>query len=246
LPRATRPECWQSSTASSTRAEAALIRLSRLGAVRPIEEVLEGLVRSPAPPAARRPEPGVAPGEKKKPVERSATAADLRSHLIAAVAAQRPLLAGILEQADAIEARAGEILIRMPAGMDAVGRQLERPDAASLLAACAADRVEDPVRVRVVSSTGPLPSSSGPMAVPSSRNSGGAPRPKARPPHTRQGSSDSTAGVARGSLIEKATSEPGVRKLLREFGAQVIDIRPLEPGDIVVVPDDPDVVEDGP
>jgi len=31
------------------------------------------------------------------------------------------------------------------------------------------------------------------------------------------------------SLLEKAKSEPGVKKLLREFGAQVVDIRPLDP-----------------
>ena len=30
-------------------------------------------------------------------------------------------------------------------------------------------------------------------------------------------------------LLEKAKNEPGVKKLLREFGAQVVEIRPLDP-----------------
>ena len=32
----------------------------------------------------------------------------------------------------------------------------------------------------------------------------------------------------RKELLEQARNEPGVKKLLREFGAQVVDIRPLE------------------
>jgi hypothetical protein len=28
-------------------------------------------------------------------------------------------------------------------------------------------------------------------------------------------------------LLERARQEPGIKKLLREFGAQVVDIRPL-------------------
>ena len=36
------------------------------------------------------------------------------------------------------------------------------------------------------------------------------------------------APAPRDELLQQARSDPGVKKLLREFGAQVVDIRPLE------------------
>jgi len=45
----------------------------------------------------------------------------------------------------------------------------------------------------------------------------------------RQLVAEDVAAGKNDGLLEKATSEPGVKKLLREFGAQVLDIRPLEP-----------------
>jgi hypothetical protein len=32
----------------------------------------------------------------------------------------------------------------------------------------------------------------------------------------------------RGSLLERAKKDPGIKKLLHDFGAQVVDIRPLD------------------
>ncbi len=51
-----------------------------------------------------------------------------------------------------------------------------------------------------------------------------------KPPATEsaRGKTPHGAQPSRNELLEQARKEPGVKKLLREFGAQVVDIRPLE------------------
>ena len=51
--------------------------------------------------------------------------------------------------------------------------------------------------------------------------------------------------VDRGALLKRAESEPGIQKLLETFGAQVVDIRPLQPSpERVTGGPDSDPVED--
>ena len=47
-------------------------------------------------------------------------------------------------------------------------------------------------------------------------------------PESAQREKPRGAQSGRNELLEQARNEPGVKKLLREFGAQVVDIRPLE------------------
>ena len=69
------------------------------------------------------------------------------------------------------------------------------------------------------------------------------PGPTDRRPSRR----DSTTRAGHGSLIERAKAEPGVGRLLREFGAQIVDIKPLDPStDAAEVADESGPLEDNP
>ena len=58
------------------------------------------------------------------------------------------------------------------------------------------------------------------------------PAPPAERPRPTRAPAREPKGKAGGrrSLLETAREEPAVDKLLREFGAQVVDIQPLAPG----------------
>jgi hypothetical protein len=64
-----------------------------------------------------------------------------------------------------------------------------------------------------------------PDRAPASPEADGELPRRRRQPNLAAPSSDPQAA----QLLERASGEPGVKKLLREFGAQVVDIRPLEP-----------------
>jgi hypothetical protein len=122
------------------------------------------------------------------------------------------MLAAILDAASSIRLEDGVLRVAFPAAEEALGRQLERSANAEALARCAREVIGRDVRLAVsvdgpAASTGLAPRS----ASEEERASRDSPHP--RPDRDR--------------LLRQATSDPGVQRLLAEFGAQVIDIRPL-------------------
>jgi DNA polymerase-3 subunit gamma/tau len=214
--------------------EAALIRLASLGAVQPIEQVLRAIsgssteVAKAATPqekksprvAAPAPEPAAAPVELR---ERSSPFAD---DLVGNVRKVKPMLGAVLEHAASIVVDDDTLVLTFKRDVAAMARPLERKESVSLVQGHAEKLLGRSVAIRL--------EIEGRAAVTNRKNPGSpAPAPAAddkRPRRRRQSnaavpSSDPQAA----QLLERASGEPGVKKLLREFGAQVVDIRPLEP-----------------
>jgi DNA polymerase-3 subunit gamma/tau len=202
--------------------EAALLRLADLGAVLPIEELLRGVPAQPAPSSAPRPVP-----EKKKKAEPAVSSpAALPGDVAAfraAVHAVRPMLDAILDEAASLRWDADGVRIGFAPSRGAFLRQLERPEATSALRAAAAQVGERPVPVHLALEDGdssrPLPGR--PEAPPAPAPAGPSSPP--RPEHAPPGEED------RAALLSRIRSEPAVAELLFEFGAQVVDVRPLAP-----------------
>jgi DNA polymerase-3 subunit gamma/tau len=189
--------------------EATLIRLASLGAVRPIEEVLSSLSsapsgnpapsRSPAP--ANRKEPASRPGPKAQP---QSFAADL----IASVSNEKFVLGELLKTSSSIKATGGSVTIAFASGA-AASRQFERQENLELIQSQAEKILGQPARVRVESAKAP-------------------PAPPMDTPKPQSGRRlAKAAGSVDGELLKLAKKEPGVSKLLHEFGAQVVEIHPL-------------------
>jgi DNA polymerase-3 subunit gamma/tau len=219
--------------------EATLIRLASLGAVRPIEEVLLSLGGGEAVPPARaesqkknsaeRIEP---PPSPKKPA-RSTRETGTAEQLIQAISDEKPMLGVVLEDASRISLDGGTLAIRFESGKEAMIRQIERKDSVDLLQRHAARLTGGPVRLHIGAEPVPTGAEDAPhpgaaSVRPPARESGTPSRERrtARPPQREP----------RSALLDRARQDPGVQKLLREFGAQVVDIRPLEaaPGPVLL------------
>ncbi|HXV76096.1 MAG TPA: DNA polymerase III subunit gamma/tau [Candidatus Polarisedimenticolaceae bacterium] len=207
--------------------EAALIRLASLGAVRPIEQVLAeirtGTATAEPTAAASRPAAARPPAQKKNEAE-SVTARpgeDRTGRFVAAVFGARPMLGSILERAQAIRVIGDALAIRLAAGAGSLARQLERKENLEVLVEHSSRLFGRTLRIVIESDDEAATVDSARAA------SAGSAAAVERPPTGRR----SKGGGKRGSLVEVARSEPGVSKLLRDFGAQVVDIRPLPPSD---------------
>jgi DNA polymerase III gamma/tau subunit len=203
--------------------EAALIRLASLGAVQPIEQVLQALGEGKAAsPAVSRPAPRAREKaqEKKKP----AGASDLTERIVASVHDDKPVLGAVLEQSSRIAYREGVLTVAYEKGRESVARPLQRRESLEVVRRHAERVIGSAVEVRVAMPT-------------ESRVVGGKPTPPRKRP--------ATPGTGQGRLLEQAKQEPGVSKLLREFGAQVVEIRPLsEPRDVGSGPPESDALEE--
>ncbi len=235
--------------------EATLVRVASLGSVRPIEEVLARLGGTGAPPAGRSgsgsPGPGGGSPTRRSaapragaPRDRSAAPAaappapappaasgDVRGRVLDLARRRRPMLAAILDEAAVIRLAGDRLQVRFPAGGEALRRQLDRRDNAEALAGCAAEALGRKVRVESATDSAEAPAVAAapdpgpePPAAPGG-DASPAPAPADAP--ARDAGPAPSRPTNRRKLIEQATSEPGVRRLLREFGAQVVDIRPL-------------------
>jgi DNA polymerase-3 subunit gamma/tau len=246
--------------------EATLIRLAGLGAVRPIEEVLEslgGAAPAPSPPRQKKkhaeasaaagpvkprttvaaPNKPTAPAEQPTPRPKSDSATALPidatptepqspgtgspggvNGLVEAVTQARPLVGAILAQATLV-LDAGELLIRIPAGMQAVKGQVESRQSLTLLRDEARRLTGETVEVRVEvakeeEATAVPPAEPKPQPPASTPEAPVEPAPAKPPPATAR-----PAEPAADGLLDQARDEPGVRKLMDAFGAQVVKIR---------------------
>ncbi|NIM02042.1 MAG: DNA polymerase III subunit gamma/tau [Acidobacteria bacterium] len=211
--------------------EAALIRLAGLGSVKPIEDVLQSLAggraasrptvsAAPTPRARRAPAADPKPQPQKK---NPAATADPAARLIEAVHDKQPMIGAILEQANAILLDGQALVVSFGKEDAVVAERLRDAETVDLLRQ-AAERISGAqVNIRIESDGGPEATAEQPAPPKPAAPDTVAPETAASKPKTR-----ARARPGRDELLEQARSEPGVKKLLREFGAQVVDIRPLE------------------
>jgi len=209
--------------------EAALVRLAGLGSVKPIEELLSRFDAGGEAPAPRP-----APPEKKKLAESEPVAPDFEAAtappavpptapgstpgfypaFVEAVHVAKPMLGAILDEAEGATLDGNVLVIRFGDGAGAIRKRLENPDSRTLLARVACEVAGRDITVRTSDSAG------------SGREPGAATEaPRVGSVPGRGGPGAESAGA---TLLERAKNEPGVKKLLLEFGAQVVEIRPLD------------------
>jgi len=208
--------------------EAALIRLASLGAVKPIEDVLQSIVGNPA--STSRPAVSVAPVPRSRrapaqggsrPVQKKnpSAAASPAAALIEAVHEARPMIGAILEQAQSILLEGQALVIAFDKEHAVVADRLRNSETVGLLSRTAEKMTGGAVNIRIEAD------GAGEKVVEKTQP---PEEPAAAPPVTAAKESPGGAKPGRDELLEQARNEPGVKKLLREFGAQVVDIRPLE------------------
>jgi len=214
--------------------EGALIRIAGLGAVRPIEEILAGLGGAPLKPivaptrrdAASTPAPIPSPALPSAP--RSPIAAgfdDVREALVAAVTQTRPMIGRMLERAETIVIDGGTLAVGFGAADAGTRRLLMSDDNVKSVEATAKQTFGRPLSLRVTAAAeGGAPASTAPSAGPKAA-------PSVAPEGAPAGSPDGGADETRRALTERARKDPGVSRLLSEFGAQVVDVRPLRPAE---------------
>jgi hypothetical protein len=188
--------------------EGALIRLAGLGAVTPIEQILAMLPEAPAPSAPTaptRPKPATAPVEARSPVAEGL--ADVRSALIDGVNAARPMLGALLEKTATIAIDGSAIVIGFGASDGGMRRMLLAADNLRSIEQIATKTFGRALAVKVLE--------------PDERDAAAA-RPSASPSAVAKGESQQ-------ELAERARKDPVVRRLISEFGASVVDVRPLGP-----------------
>ena len=191
--------------------EGALIRMAGLGAVRPIEEILATLggaqAPSPAPSAkrqatpARLPDPPPRPAIAERPPRPSPVASgfeDVRGALVAAVTEVRPMLGGFLEKAATIVVDGGVLSVAFGPSDSGLQRLLMTDDNVRSVEAIAVKTFGRPLSLRVTASSE--------TSLPSARSDG---------------------EESRQELTDRAKKDPTVARLLTNFGAQIVDVRPL-------------------
>jgi DNA polymerase-3 subunit gamma/tau len=233
--------------------EAALIRLAGLGAVRPIEQVLQALRDGepppPASPPAQKKKSAVEPrrtAEPPAPRPGGSAHGGSAAQLIRDLSDAKPMLGVVLEEAARVSIEGTDLHVEFDAGKEAMVRQLQRTENLDLLKRHATRLAGGPVTVRIDAAPGEPASVPAPPVraaaakEPAAGVHSAAPGPARRP--ARSG-----GRKTRGALLESAKQEPGVKKLMREFGAQVVDVRPLAPAiDPVLDKDDNDSGEEDP
>jgi hypothetical protein len=122
------------------------------------------------------------------------------------------MVGSILEGARSIEVVGDALTIRLARGMESLARQLQRKENLELLVEHASRLFGRTLRILVEHEEE--------AETPGIAASEPAPAPAAKPARVSKGEDK------HGSLVERAKGEPGVSKLLRDFGAQVVDIRP--------------------
>ncbi|HEX4824854.1 MAG TPA: DNA polymerase III subunit gamma/tau [Candidatus Polarisedimenticolaceae bacterium] len=199
--------------------EGALIRIASLGSVRPIEEILaslEGKAPMAGKPATqvppRLPSAPQTPPPKKKTDEPAAASfppvqADLRGALLTAVTAARPMLGAMLDQASSVVVDGGSLRIAFGAGDDGLRRMLANDENTRAIERIATETLGRNLTLRI--------SGAADGAAP--------PEPSTAAP--------SVPSESRQQLIERAGRDPEVRRLLRDFGAQIVDARSVGPAE---------------
>ena len=200
--------------------EGALIRMAALGAVRPIEELLATLRDAPPAAGANATKTRLTPAQahaqppapaRPQPTPIAAGFADVREALSSAVLQARPMLGGFLQRAATIVIDGGTLIVTFGPSDAGMQRLLSGDDNVRSIEAIAAQTFGRPLTLRVGLASEPVGAQSGTAALPRSDSR----------------SSEGMAEESRHALGERARKDPVVNRLLTEFGAQVVDVRPL-------------------
>ena len=231
--------------------EAALLRLASLGAVRPIEEVLAGLRgglppagpggSSPPPPSprggrasgksTRASAPPVEPGPL--PTTNDRVGESWLERWKEDVHDKRPMLHAALSQASSLSVDGNTVRVLFEGGKgDAVAAVLKGSGARESLEKLAAAAAGRPVRV-TVEETGPSEPGPDVGERPRSHDDGTRSRPET-------GVRERATPSREGDLARDVRKEPGVKRLLEEFGAQIVEVRPLPSEDAGSAPTPPE------
>ncbi len=208
--------------------EGALIRMAGLGTLRPIEEILAALggaaAIAPTPrkkidtESTRTPDrseraPQAGNGARTSPI--AAGFEDVREAIVTAVTQARPMLGAILGRAVTVMVDGGKLVVTFGPSDAGMLKMLHGDDNVRAIEGIAAETLGRPLALRVAGS-----------------GEGAAtdrPAPLQKSPSTQRASQDD-AGESHHDLTERARKDPAVSRLLTEFGAQVVDVRPLRPG----------------
>jgi hypothetical protein len=187
--------------------EGALIRIAGLGSVRPIEEILATLGGAPASPASppRKKSEAASPREKSAvPVSPIAAGfQDVREALVSAVTQARPMLGAVLARAVTLMVDGGTLVATFGPSDSGMRRMLIGDENVRSIESIAAQALGRPLTLRVLESG----ESAGDQAP-----------------------SQEVVAETLQELTQRARKDPAVSRLLTEFGAQVVDVRPLRPG----------------
>jgi DNA polymerase-3 subunit gamma/tau len=222
--------------------EACLLRLAALGDLRNVEELLAELRGEEPPPATGprggRPTPAPTPthpfvphspgpsGSPKPPPAAPTPPAKRPAgprrveDLVDALRSKRPMLEAMLEEAATLTLQDDDVVVSFSPGAEAVRRMFERDDTVAFVKSLAVEVFGAPLGLRFES------------GVPSTAKE--PPRGTATPtaPVTSPNESFDNAAVdpapSRQQLFDGARRDPSIQRLLREFGAQIVDVRPLE------------------
>jgi hypothetical protein len=193
--------------------ESALVRWAGLGAMRPIEEILatmgDAAPARPGPAAQKKNEP-TAVKRKPRAVAVPDRNEDLRPALSSALEG-KPMLASIVDQARSARVDGDRLVLEYDEGARSMLGPLEREGGLAALREAADRLVGRALTPRVVVGSKEPKKAAGP--------------PDAGPPDTPR---PAVGSGQRNVLLREATQEPGVKKLLREFGAQVVEIKPID------------------
>jgi DNA polymerase III gamma/tau subunit len=178
---------------------------------------------SPAPPPAAPAAPATVP--LASPAGSAAPEGGFSTQLIASVFEAKPMVGSILQEAVKIEVIGDALVIHLAKDMEALGRQLDRTENLDVLVKHAAALLGRTVRVLIDSAADPATPVVPEAPLRTTQTATAPPEPKTAP---RRDAAPKRKITDEG-LLDKAKNEPGVKKLLREFGAQVVEIRPLDP-----------------
>jgi DNA polymerase-3 subunit gamma/tau len=226
--------------------EGALIRMAGLGSVRPIEEILASLGGGPPLPTAPRQKSEAAPRQKSDApptLPRSPIAAgfeDVREAIVSAVAQARPMLGRMLERASSIVVDGGTLSVSFGPSETGMRRMLLGDDNARSIEQIAAQTLGRPFVLKVPETAEAVPTGPTPARAPSAAS---AQAPAPGPPALAAPPGD-LAEESKAQLTERAKKDPVVGRLLVEFGAQVVDVRPLRPAPEDAAPP-PSIEENG-
>jgi DNA polymerase III subunit gamma/tau len=195
--------------------EGALIRIAGLGAVRPIEEILATLGGASAnPPATPGKKVGAGAANQASTSPIAAGFADVREAIVSAVTQARPMLGAVLERAATLLVDGGTLVATFGPSDAGMRRMLTGDETVRSIETIAAQALGRPLTLRVLGLG----------------EGAGVGSPEALPGEAGEGEARDGIGESQHDLAQRARKDPAVSRLLTEFGAQVVDVRPLHPG----------------
>ena len=138
------------------------------------------------------------------------------------------MLGAMLEQVGSAVLEGDTLVLHLGEAATALRKRLEDEDTRSVLRECATRAAGSPVGVWVA------PSQTVTQA-PLAKTKPAPGKPDRDSPATKETEPKKREDRGQhGSLLERAKKDPAIQKLLHDFGAQVVDIKPLgTPGDVV-------------